>query len=69
MIKVLKTNFDFKETTCPCCGSELAYQKWDVENQSICNLMYFYLNCPVCHERFIVEKMTAEEWFEKVRNN
>lgn len=67
MIKVLKTNFDFKETVCPCCGSELAYQKWDVESRSICDSMYFYLNCPICHKSFIVEKMTVDEWFEKVR--
>ena len=67
MIKVLKTNFDFEEITCSYCGSELAYQKWDVETQRICNLICKYLYCPVCHERFTVEEMTAEEWFKKER--
>ena len=65
MIKVLKTNFDFEETICSYCGSELAYQKWDVETQRIGNLIYKYLCCPVCHERFVVEEMTTEEWFKK----
>lgn len=69
MIKVLKNNFDFKETICSRCGSELAYQKWDVEKQSIGDSIYSFLNCPVCHDRFLIEKMPVEEWFKKARND
>lgn len=67
MIKVLKTDDEFKETVCPRCKSELAYQKWDTDNRQLGDLFHCFIQCSVCYNNFCVEKVTIEDWFKKGR--
>lgn len=57
MIKVLKLGHgDFKETFCKGCGSELAYQEWDIEYQWTSNWRFEFIKCPVCYSKVLINK-------------
>jgi hypothetical protein len=51
------TNETIKEITCPCCESELEYDKDDLESDYLSTGKY-YIVCPVCKFKVEAEKIT-----------
>lgn len=66
MIKVLKEGHGaFKEAFCKYCGCEFAYQNWDVEVYSFTDgTHHLSIDCPACHQRVLLGKMTVDEWLK-----
>lgn len=65
MIKVLKDGHgEFKEAFCNHCGCEFAYQKWDVDGSIHGDKYWMDIDCPACHKRIHLGKMTIDEWLK-----
>ena len=65
MIKVIKAGHgEFKEAFCNNCGCEFAYQEWDIKDSFMGKRYWMNIDCPTCHKRIPIRKMTIDEWLK-----
>ena len=70
MIKVLKEGHgEFKEAFCNHCGCEFTYQKWDVKSSFMGEEYWTNIDCPTCHKRVYLGKMSIDEWLKNGKDS